>query len=320
MPIAIPDKARISAIDLARGLALVAMAIYHFTWDLEFFGYAEPGLTAQGGWKLFARAIASSFLFLAGVSLVLAHGERFRPRSFAKRLARIAAAAAAITLATWFATPDRFIFFGILHSIALSSVFGIAFLRVPPSVIFLIGCLVIAAPLFARSEIFDHPSLWWVGLSSTDPLSNDYVPIFPWFGPFLIGMAAAKLAAGKGLFKRLSKLELAAWSSPLAFAGRHSLLVYLIHQPVLIGCVWIMVQIAPPSVETRQVQFLNSCNASCAQSESDEFCARYCLCFLDTLEDADRFDALYDTEGDPVLQERLENIAGLCTIEARGFE
>ena len=52
---------RIDAIDIARGIALLAMAIYHFTWDLEFFGYAEPGLTAVGGWKLFARAIASSF-------------------------------------------------------------------------------------------------------------------------------------------------------------------------------------------------------------------------------------------------------------------
>lgn len=79
---------RIDTIDLARGLALVAMAIYHFAWDLEFFGYAEPGLTALPGWKLFARSIASSFLFLVGVSLVLAHGRGIRWKGFWRQIGR----------------------------------------------------------------------------------------------------------------------------------------------------------------------------------------------------------------------------------------
>ena len=44
-----PKQPRIEAIDLARGVALIAMAVYHFTWDLELFGYLEPGATAHGG-------------------------------------------------------------------------------------------------------------------------------------------------------------------------------------------------------------------------------------------------------------------------------
>ena len=103
---------RIAAIDAARGVALVAMAIYHFTWDLEFFGYAPPGTAAEGGWRIFARMIAGSFLFLVGFSLVLAHGKSIRWRSFAIRLAQVGVAALAITIATRFATPDRYIFFG----------------------------------------------------------------------------------------------------------------------------------------------------------------------------------------------------------------
>ncbi|TKB32225.1 MAG: DUF1624 domain-containing protein, partial [Mesorhizobium sp.] len=67
-----PKLKRIVAIDVARGVALLAMASYHFTWDLEFFGYADPGLTAFGWWKFYARCIASTFLFLVGVSLFLA--------------------------------------------------------------------------------------------------------------------------------------------------------------------------------------------------------------------------------------------------------
>src|SRR5262245_16975266 len=96
---------RIEAIDLARGAALVAMALYHFTWDLEFFRYADAGMTAQGGWKLFARCIASSFLFLVGVSLVLAHGKGIRWSRFLRRLGMVAGAALAISVVTYFAVP-----------------------------------------------------------------------------------------------------------------------------------------------------------------------------------------------------------------------
>ncbi|MCF3639770.1 DUF1624 domain-containing protein, partial [Rhizobium sp. TRM95111] len=80
---------------MARAMALVAMAIYHFTWDLEFFGYVEPGTAGTGGWKIFARLIAGSFLFLAGLGLVLGHGEGIRWHSFWRRLAKVGAAAAA---------------------------------------------------------------------------------------------------------------------------------------------------------------------------------------------------------------------------------
>ena len=78
----------------ARGLAIAAMAVFHFAWDLEFFGYAPVGMTRETGWMLFARAIASSFLFLVGVSLFLAHGGGLRRASFLKRFAMVAGAAA----------------------------------------------------------------------------------------------------------------------------------------------------------------------------------------------------------------------------------
>ncbi|WP_273795314.1 heparan-alpha-glucosaminide N-acetyltransferase domain-containing protein, partial [Brucella intermedia] len=52
------SRIRLGRIDIARGIALITMAVYHFGWDLEFFGYMAPGTTAHGGWKLFARCIA----------------------------------------------------------------------------------------------------------------------------------------------------------------------------------------------------------------------------------------------------------------------
>jgi len=71
-------RTRIELVDVARGLALVAMAIYHFVWDLDFFGYIDPGTSITGGWRIFARCIAISFLFIVGVSLHLANRQGFR--------------------------------------------------------------------------------------------------------------------------------------------------------------------------------------------------------------------------------------------------
>src|SRR4051812_6361479 len=122
---------RIEAVDAARGAALLAMAVYHFSWDLSFFQLIDTPVGTDPAWKWFARAIAGSFLFLVGVSLVLGHGERIRWRAFIRRVAMIAAAAAAVTVVTYFAFPGSYIFFGILHCIALSSGLGMPFLRLP---------------------------------------------------------------------------------------------------------------------------------------------------------------------------------------------
>jgi len=308
-------RLRIEWIDLARGAALVAMAIYHFTWDLEFFGYAAPGMTAVGGWKFFARSIALSFLFLVGVSLVLSHAGGFRMPSFLRRLAMIAAAAAAVTIATWFATPDFFIFFGILHQIAFASVAGLLFLRVPPLVTLAAAAVVIAAPHLATSTAFDAPWWWWTGLSENRPRSSDYVPVFPWFAAVLVGIATAKIADRKGVFTWLSGFEAGRWSKPLQFAGRHSLAVYLIHQPVLIGCLWVFAQIFPAPIETPQVRFRQFCEMSCEQVRPEEFCAGYCVCVLDGLEADNRLAEALSGAPSDAFRAKLKDMAQICTAQ-----
>lgn len=314
LPPPAPSK-RIVAIDMARGLALLSMASYHFIWDLEFFGYVDPGLTAVGGWKVYARCIASTFLFLVGVSLVLAHGQKIRWRGFWKRLAIVALAAAAITVATRFATPGNFIFFGILHQIALASLLGLAFLRLPALLTALVAALIVAAPYYLRSEAFDHPALWWVGLSTVNPRSNDYVPLFPWFGAVLAGIAVTKLAAASGTLARLGEFSPGRWKRPLVFIGRHSLAFYLIHQPVLIACIWAFSQIMPAHVEPRQTTFIKSCQVSCEQNREAAFCTTYCACMLDALEGEGLLDRLYAEDQSQELKSRVTELAGICTAD-----
>lgn len=242
--IVIPKGRRIALIDLGRGVALIAMTVYHLCWDLAMFGVIRPDIMAEPALIWFARSIAGSFLFLAGFSLFLAHGQGIQWAKFARRLGVIVAAAALITIATWFATPEAFIFFGILHSIAAGSIIGLLFLRLPWWLIVAFGMFVLSARQWLADAFFDSPAWWWTGLSIEIPRSNDFVPIFPFFGMVLLGIAGAKLCTNRNWLARLRRIQPDDLSSrALRFIGRHSLIFYLAHQPVLIaflaGLLWL---------------------------------------------------------------------------------
>ncbi len=317
-PAANVRRGRIVAIDALRGAALIAMASYHFAWDLEFFGYVDGGTTGAGLWKLYARAIASSFLFLAGFSLVLGHYPTLRVRSFAIRFAKIAGAALVITIATWLAFPDSFIFFGILHSIAAASLIGLLFLRLPVVVTLLAAVAAFLAPNYLRSAVFDSPALWWVGLSETLPRSNDYVPLLPWLAPFLTGVAMARIAVFRQWLKRPLDGDdrQPRWKVALIFGGRHSLAVYLLHQPLLIGLVYLFSlgfpAAKPDPVSVRRAE----CVATCRQQDPQGFCTAFCDCTLNKMLEENLFTAWNAGQIDGMTDERIGRIAGQCTADA----
>lgn len=222
---------RLIPLDLARTLALVCMVIFHFTFDLALFGFIDPGTMSQPFWYYFARMIAGSFLFLSGVSLWLAHGQGIRWPAFWLRFAKVAAAAALVTTASLWLVPGGPIWFGILHAIAAASLLGLVALRLPWPVTLALAAVILAAAWGPRFPALDPLWLVWTGLAETRPRMGDYVPLIPWAAPALAGIAVAKA------------LRLDTWRgtppSPLlhrlTFPGRHSLIIYLIHQPILIG-------------------------------------------------------------------------------------
>ncbi|MDQ0320055.1 putative membrane protein [Pararhizobium capsulatum DSM 1112] len=315
------SRRRIGVIDVLRGIALIAMAIYHFSWDLEYFHYLEPGTVGSGGWKLFARLIAGSFLFLAGFSLVLGNYPEFKARGFLIRLGKIVAAALVITVATWFAFPDAFIFFGILHSIAAASVIGLLFLRLPPVLTLAVAAAAFAAPFYLRSPVFDMPALWWVGLSETLPRSNDYVPLLPWLAPFLAGLALARIALSTGLTERMASINTRGrLARGLSFGGRHSLAVYLIHQPLLFSLVYLFALVFPAPQPDPTEGFRNNCTVTCSKTESPTLCAAFCGCTLDRLVEQDLFSALNAGQIDINTDPRIATITEQCTVDARAKE
>jgi uncharacterized membrane protein len=238
-----PPPARLHLVDAARGTALVAMLIYHFAWDLNYFELisAEMGEGGAAGWVLFARLTAGSFLFLVGLSLVLADRSGLRIRAFMYRVGLIAGTAVLLTAITLWLTPEEFIYFGILHCIAVSSVLGLPFLRLPIWIVLVVACICFAAPSLLAGPAFDGPAVRWLGLMSYFPETSDYEPLLPWFGVVLLGIAAARIA-----LPLWGAAACAAWkpgtgaSRLLTWAGRHSLGIYILHQPLLLTGVYLL--------------------------------------------------------------------------------
>lgn len=231
---------RIELVDALRGVALLAMTLFHFGWDLEAFGFVERGFTLQPAMVWFARGIASSFLILVGVSLVLAHQSAFNSTKFLKRFAMVAGAALIITIATYFATPNGFIFFGILHHIALASVLGLVFLKFPWWINIITSACILLAALYARTSALDAPLWWWTGLSAVTPVSNDYVPIFPFFAAVLFGIALTQFLIARDALAKFYKYQGTSKPSQLLkFIGKHSLVYYIVHQPIMIGILYV---------------------------------------------------------------------------------
>lgn len=310
---------RLGALDTLRGVALLAMASYHFTWDLEMFGYLEPGTATQGLWKIYARAIASSFLLLAGFSLYLAHGRGIRWPSFAKRFAVIAAAAAAITVATWIAMPDGMIFFGILHNIAAASLIGLAFINLPVVVTLLAAAAAVAAPFYLSGPAFDPLILSITGLAQTTPRSNDFVPLLPWLAPFLTGIALSKIAAQRGWLSRFASTpQKSGRRDLLGDAGRHSLAFYLLHQPVLIALVYLATLIVPPAPADLAGPYIESCRKSCTADGNDAgLCERFCDCTLERLGERNLLEQMARGKLTEQANASVREIADQCTMIAQ---
>jgi uncharacterized membrane protein len=314
---------RIGLLDTARGLALIAMASYHFSWDMEFMGYLAPG-TAETGWlKIYARAIATTFLFIVGISLVLSSRPEIRWPSFWKRFGMIAAAAAVISIATRIAMPNEWIYFGILHCIAVLTLVGVVFLRLPLAVTLIATLVLFAAwitdnfgpPGLLRSSFFDPRYLAWIGLAVTPERSNDYVPLFPWATPFFAGLSIASIAIRTKLPHRLAAVGTGSWWP--ARLGRHSLAFYLIHQPVLIGIAYGISLVLPPQAPDPVATYLRQCNASCVMQQGEALCHSFCQCTLGKLQAQALFTPLQEGAIDIQNDERVQTIAAECSAEAQ---
>lgn len=309
---------RIELIDFGRGVALLAMFVYHFAYDLSHFRLIDVDVVNDPGWRAFARLIAGSFLAIVGFSLVLAARRGFNREAYLRRLVLVACAAALVSIVTWFALPDIFIFFGILHHIALASLLALPFLFLPTPIIAVVAVIVFALPFALGSHLFDEDWLAFLGFGPW-PRTADFVPVFPWFGFVLAGMVLARI--------NLPKAQESGWarwrarSGParlVVFGGRNSLFVYLVHQPLFIGTLFLFMQAtgrtaAPKLPDAEAVPFLAACQRSCvATSTPKQICERVCSCSVDGLKQANLWVKVLADALSPAETEQAREIGMVC--------
>lgn len=220
-------------IDFLRGVAILMMVTFHFLWDLNYFGYSNINLSSGLG-RIFQVSTASLFLFLAGVSTYLS-SER-KKSSFGiylKRGMKIFSFGFFITIVTYILYPSEYIIFGILHLIGVSIIFSYFFIKFRYLNLFF-GFIFILIGFILNNYLFNFSFLLPLGFVPYSYGALDYYPIFPWFGVVLFGIFFSKI-----FYKNNERLFAFNFSNNLMIfkiienMGKKSLLIYLVHQPML---------------------------------------------------------------------------------------
>jgi uncharacterized membrane protein len=237
MPGALPGE-RFDRLDALRGVAIVWMAGFHLCFDLNYYGLMPPqNFYRDALWLNQRTGIVSLFLFCAGLAQAVALRDSVQlfDARFWKRWAQIAGCALLVSIGSAWMFPKSWIAFGVLHGIAVMLILLRLASPLPAPALWGLGALAIALPKLVQHPFFNQPFAHWTGLVTKKPITEDWVPVLPWLGVMLCG-----LAAGRWLL--VHRRDLLAGpvprpAAPLAVLGRWSLSFYMVHQPVFIGVI-----------------------------------------------------------------------------------
>jgi uncharacterized membrane protein len=230
-------------IDCLRGFAVFLMLLYHFLYDLNFFGIENIRI-GSGFFLYIGRSAAFLFILISGTALSISHSraldiemDGIQTENFSKYLKRglkLFSMGLIVTAVTWIFFPGQYIVFGILHFFGVSSVLAYPFLKYGKENLFfslffgLVG-------LYLQDKTVGFSTLLWLGFMPENFATLDYFPIFPWFGVLLAGifLGNSLYEGGKRRFEMPK-----AGKSPLTWfisiIGQHSLVIYFIHQPLFL--------------------------------------------------------------------------------------
>ena len=199
-------------LDTVRGVCILSMVAYHGMYDLvDIFGLPSAWYVGLPGY-VWQQSVCWTFILLSGMCWRLS-------RHHVKRGLLLVGCGAAITLVTWMVMPSQRILYGVLNLLGLSAVSR--------------GSLgfegLVLCPL--PEQLYSTDLLAVVGFPSPSFWSTDYFPLLPWFFLYCAGYFLWGLVDQSDRAKQLLKPGL----RPLSFLGRHSLLIYLIHQPALMA-------------------------------------------------------------------------------------
>lgn len=231
---------RLWELDLFRGFAILNMALFHFLFDLKYFGI-HPSVERVRSWPEFfwsnySTGISAAFLSLVGIAATVRASQlgSANLKTFLSPAKRVLTGALIVTAISFIFNPELPIFFGILHCIGLSLLLLPLYLKLGRWNL-LLGSLMLPIGHWMNNQPVHFKTLVWFGLKPTPMPMGDYYPLLPWSGLILIGIGFSflfELSKKENLLPQNWKHSSLARS--LSFLGRHSLLIYLIHQPIIL--------------------------------------------------------------------------------------
>jgi hypothetical protein len=246
-------QGRLDVVDALRGAAMVWMTAFHFCFDLHNAGLLQADFYRDPLWTWQRTCILSLFLFCAGAGQGIAVAQGQSWARFWRRWGQVAACAALVTVGSVLMFPRSFIYFGVLHGMALMLVVARLSAGFGPW-LWPLGAVAIALKFAAPWAMdagwldgaFNTPALNWIGLISVKPITEDYVPVLPWMAVVWWAMAATQWCLRRSA-QSAPPIKMPALPAlvlrPLAFLGRWSLSYYLLHQPVMLGFLWLWMQL-----------------------------------------------------------------------------
>lgn len=233
-----PHPKRIWLTDFIRGIAILMVVIFHLAFNLSYFYEWESIDIYHGFWFYEGKIAAILFMLMVGVVTAIINQKKSKieaRRIHLKRVTRLLGISLVITLITWLIFPKEIIWFGILHLMGMGILISIPLAR------FKWLNILLGVGIFALNT-----QMGWIevstqlllpfGLKPNTFASLDYYPLIPWFGVILIGTGLGNL-----LYKKIVQLKSPqTWQKPFNYLGKHSLVIYLAHQPILLGLLWLI--------------------------------------------------------------------------------
>jgi len=231
---------RIWEIDFVRGIAIILMIIFHLIVDLkDFYAYDLDYVT--GFWYLEGKLSAILFMFICGMSSTLG-------KNSIRHGIKVFTWAMILTAVTYLYNESYYILFGILHFLGISLLSANLMRRLPIVWLLMASCATIIVGLLFSGVFVTNPYLFPIGLMTSTFVSLDYYPLFPWYGVFLVGIVLGKMVSSNKKRLGVRQVPSLQQESPtsllflknMTWLGQHSLVIYLIHQPILLALLYVL--------------------------------------------------------------------------------
>jgi len=226
-------RQRIDGLDIFRGFAILCMILYHFTYDLNYFRIISVNMNHSPSFIIARYTIISMFLLSVGISLTLAHKNRINWANIRKRILQLSLASLAVTIVTSIIFPTTWIYFGILHFVLFASLITLALLKFP-KITLLLTLLIFIGSLTGMLHMHGLYALLQNPLNLPQ-YTEDLFPLFPWLGVVFVGTLIVHYNLHQKIFGFKIFNNRFTINKFLKKMGQNSLLIYLIHQPILFG-------------------------------------------------------------------------------------